>query len=415
MVSAAFNTVLDNGLRVIYSRAGGPISSLLLCIDIYKDDIRNRKIGVAHFAEHAYCGMKRIYGTREPNSPAENRVMQQISFTKEDCIYHLKFFSHDAIRPVMLAEAKQMHRPLINKRLFNRTKLVLMRESLNELEGNYRGRSLERLYHHCLKGTVYERSIIGTSKDIGNINRQDIVDFYNSYYTPDNMILYILSNRDMKAIRRLIVDSFSPMKQKVAQSRLSCQQSPYPGIEQNNIFITSRDNIKDNYYQVVFKIANTIVSRALDLLETLLNEANYCRVVINRLAVDNFSAEHIRKRNLSLFILSFEAGRNIGVQEIMNGISNMLDSLEKKISEADLLRAKKQFCSLIISRYRNPVDRSVMLMDHYLNYGNIFNMDDEIHAIKEINITNIISLICRALSIENALVIKTIPKEIRSS
>jgi predicted Zn-dependent peptidase len=60
---------------------------------------------------------------------------------------------------------------------------------------------IEEFLGESLQGQPYSRPVIGYEADIRNITRPDIQEFFETYYTPDNMIVAIVGDVDPNQVR----------------------------------------------------------------------------------------------------------------------------------------------------------------------------------------------------------------------
>ncbi|MBO7456008.1 MAG: insulinase family protein, partial [Paludibacteraceae bacterium] len=71
------------------------------------------------------------------------------------------------------------------------------------------------------KGTPYERDIIGYPEDLKNPKLRQLIEFYNSWYVPNNMALILVGNFNAEEAKPLIEKTFGPMKAKELPARLA--------------------------------------------------------------------------------------------------------------------------------------------------------------------------------------------------
>jgi predicted Zn-dependent peptidase len=56
----------------------------------------------------------------------------------------------------------------------------------------------ETIYKNLFNKIPYDKTVIGTRKDISSITKEDLYKCYNTFYNPSNMVLFVVSNRDKK-------------------------------------------------------------------------------------------------------------------------------------------------------------------------------------------------------------------------
>ena len=58
----------------------------------------------------------------------------------------------------------------------------------------------ETIYKNLFNNIPYDKTVIGTRKDISSITKEDLYKCYNTFYNPSNMVLFIVSNIDKKEV-----------------------------------------------------------------------------------------------------------------------------------------------------------------------------------------------------------------------
>ncbi len=83
---------------------------------------------------------------------------------------------------------------------------------------------------------------------LNNISQQDLIDFYKKYFHPENMILGIVGDFDMKQMRSLITDKFGDW-----QPSTKAVKSPLPTVTQEQvgeIFFVKQPQLTQSYIQI---------------------------------------------------------------------------------------------------------------------------------------------------------------------
>lgn len=101
------------------------------------------------------------------------------------------------------------------------------------------------LYSHLYKGHPYEREIIGTPEHLKNPRLSRLIEFYNTWYVPNNMALVMVGNFNTQETKPLIEKTFGKLQSKPLPAR-----GVYPEVSFGG---NPKYNIKAGYYpQVVW-------------------------------------------------------------------------------------------------------------------------------------------------------------------
>ncbi|WAR25542.1 MPPB-like protein [Mya arenaria] len=160
---------LSNGFRVgLWINAGSR----------YETEKTN---GVAHFLEHMIFKGTSKRSQRDLELEVENMGAHLNAYTsREQTVYYAKCFSKDLERAVeVLADITQ------NSRL---GKDEIERER-GEVDMNQQEVVFDFLHATAYQGTPLGRTILGPSENILSIQRDDLVEYVNTHYTGDRMVL----------------------------------------------------------------------------------------------------------------------------------------------------------------------------------------------------------------------------------
>ncbi|MBR1877937.1 MAG: insulinase family protein [Paludibacteraceae bacterium] len=81
------------------------------------------------------------------------------------------------------------------------------------------------------KGSAYARDIIGFPEDLKNPKLRQLIDFYNTWYVPNNMALILVGNFSTAEVKPLIEKTFGGMKAKPLPERKHFQPTDFSGNE----------------------------------------------------------------------------------------------------------------------------------------------------------------------------------------
>jgi len=92
-------------------------------------------------------------------------------------------------------------------------------EEYNMYATNLGSQQQEKLLEIMFRGTNYSRSIIGLPEHLKNPSMTPLINFYNTWYVPNNMALMLVGNFDPEAIKPMIEKTFGQMKSKPLPER----------------------------------------------------------------------------------------------------------------------------------------------------------------------------------------------------
>ena len=98
------------------------------------------------------------------------------------------------------------------------SELETVYEEYNLYEDQLDQKEFHFLLNHLFEGHPYERPIIGLSEHLKNPQISKLIEFYNSWYVPENMALILVGNIDPQKARPLIEKSFGALPAKTSPS-----------------------------------------------------------------------------------------------------------------------------------------------------------------------------------------------------
>ena len=84
----------------------------------------------------------------------------------------------------------------------------------------------KQLMQDIYKGSPYERDVIGYPEHLKNPRLSKLIEFYNTWYVPNNMALILVGDFDAEATKPMIAETFSRLQPKELPARPS-----YPDVE----------------------------------------------------------------------------------------------------------------------------------------------------------------------------------------
>lgn len=62
----------------------------------------------------------------------------------------------------------------------------------------------ETIYKNLFNKLPYDKTVIGSRKDISSITKEDLYSCYNTFYHPSNMVLFVVSNKNPKEVINIV-------------------------------------------------------------------------------------------------------------------------------------------------------------------------------------------------------------------
>ena len=238
--------VLDNGLTVIFEqkKCNSVVVEVLVKVGSNREEEKER--GISHFIEHML-----FEGTKKrPSNWLISNEIEKIGgefnayTTNERTCFYIKVLKKHMIKAVNVL-ADMLQNSLFTEEAILREKNIVLKEIdlVNDEPRYYQWELLQKniFDHHPTKHPVY-----GDKKVIKNLTRKKIVDYYQKYYIPNNMIISIVG--DVKDWKSKIVKNFISKPGKI--SKMKHFSEPLP--KKNKVKILKK-KIVNTYTVMGFK------------------------------------------------------------------------------------------------------------------------------------------------------------------
>lgn len=259
---------LANGLEVVLARREN--TELAVCTVVYKVGAAHEALnlrGMAHLAEHLYFS-----GTK--NIPDYDDAVQLIggennAYTSNDYTNYYAIIPAVYIEELLRIEADRMQYLQVSKQAFKIQQDVVVEEFKETTLNVPYGDEWHYLSAAAYKNHAYEYPVIGISpENIAAFKHQEVLDFYKTFYAPNNAILSVVGNIEEESLMQKIEMLFGKIPpsenvQTVLQTALQKIEKP--------VQIISGNYPANAYYKAFRMCARTApLYYAFDLLNDIL-------------------------------------------------------------------------------------------------------------------------------------------------
>ena len=360
-------SMLDNNLQYILDqRKGSGVVAVQIWVKVGSWHETNNIAGITHFIEHLiFKGTEKIKANEMP-ARIEAMGGSVNAFTSYDnTVYHI-VVPAKAFKEGFELLADAVKNPVFPEEEIKKEKHVVL-EEIKMGEDDPQRKLFKELFSLSYNDTPYGRPIIGYNETVKNIDRQDIIAYFRTHYTPDNMVVVITGDFNKEEAKSLIKKYLSLPKEKHEIKTLNNEaKKPERGKEK----VIERD-IKESYLAISYRVPPITHDDIpiLDVLATILGDGDSSRLneylKYRKGIVTGISAELFAPRYDGIFII-YSTFKGNDYSLILNEIDNELMRLIKDgINEWELIKAK----NIITSSYiysRETVQGRAMQIGKYL-------------------------------------------------
>ena len=217
----AQTVTLENGLRVVVVENHlMPVVNHMIWYEVGAADEPPGKSGLAHLLEHALFKGTKTIGPGEFSRIIAENGGQLNAFTYLDYTAYFVNIAADRLPLVMKMEADRMRNLVFSEQTFLTERDVVVQERLQRTENSPDRQLGERIDAALWVTHPYRDPVIGWMNEVSSLTRQDALDFYESWYSPENAIVII--SGDVKAAEAIALAESITARCPVKNVRSGC-------------------------------------------------------------------------------------------------------------------------------------------------------------------------------------------------
>ncbi|MEM6445573.1 MAG: pitrilysin family protein [Cyanobacteria bacterium P01_D01_bin.123] len=311
---------LDNGLKfLVLERHQAPVVSFLTYADVGGADEPDGQTGVAHFLEHlAFKGTSRIgtvnYQAEQPLLDRLDRLYSQLrtardrgnegetaelqqaiaaaaseakqfvksnelgqiveqaggvglnAATSADATTYSYSFPSNKLELWMSLESERFLDPVFRE--FETEKAVILEERRQRTDNSPVGQLVEVFLDKAFSVHPYRRPTIGYESDIRNLTRQNVRDFFDTYYVPANLTIAIVGDVNPTEVQRLAQTYFGRFPSAPKPKSVEAIEPPQQMSQEVSLSLSSQPIYLEGYHcpsssspdAVVYEILSSLLS-----------------------------------------------------------------------------------------------------------------------------------------------------------
>lgn len=203
------NFTLPNGLEVVViPDRRTPVVTHMVWYRVGAADETPGKSGLAHFLEHLL-----FKGTKKNPQGLFSQTVATIggsenAFTSSDYTGYFQRTTRDRLKLMMEFESDRMTNLVLTDDVVKPELQVVLEERNSRVENNVNARLAEQMEAALYLNHPYGRPVIGWRQEIEGLTREDAIEFYKRFYTPNNAILIIAGDVSPDEVKKLAEETY---------------------------------------------------------------------------------------------------------------------------------------------------------------------------------------------------------------
>ncbi len=402
---------LKNGLRLIVSENKAlPIFSYYSFYNIGGRHEGKGTTGASHLLEHMMFKGAKKYGPGQFDALINGNGGQNNAYTTFDNTVYYQSVPSNILELVVDIEADRMSNLLLNKESFENERNVVFEERKMRYENSPNGKIYLKMMQNFFEKTPYGGSVIGSVKDLKELTREQVREFFKNFYTPDNTVIIVVGDVDANYVYSLFNKYYGKLRPSTREIREykkekdKIEKYRFKGRYRRHVRIYGNSNVPLIKFAFKGEPYGTKKSFVMDILSLILASGEssplYQKYVRSRKPyLTKISSYNYGLRYSGIFFISGELAPKIGI-----------NSFYRKIK-----RDSRKFCNYVTKRNVSKAKNNMMI-DYYkaietnrgiasiLGTGEQY-FDDYSYYKKEIEFINSISIedvkeVCREMFYE---------------
>ena len=455
---------LDNGMKfIVLENHTAPVFSSITYADVGSVDEPEGKTGVAHFLEHlAFKGTKNI-GTTNYRAEAKllerlDRLFEQIqsakatddrvkakklqaeftrvqtqasqyvnrneygqivkmagggfnAATNADYTRYFYSFPSNKLELWMALESDRFLEPVFRE--FYEEKEVVLEERYQRTDNSPIGKTTEQLLDATFTEHPYGNPVIGYEEDIRNLTREDVRQFFATYYSPNNLTVAIVGDVEPQQVEELAQTYFGRYAAKPKPPKVTVVEPEQTAPREVSVEFPAQPIYIEAYHRPAITDADDIVcevivrlltsGRTSRLYESLVKEQQIATEVT---AGNNFPGDKYPN------LLYFEAkpSSNSSLDRVFQEVRKEIERLKTEpVTEQELERVKKGLRTELLSELDSNKGMAELLSKYETVTGSWQKLFEEIEKVATVTPADVQRVARKTLTPENRTIVRLVP------
>lgn len=343
--------LLANGLKVIIKEDHrAPVVVSQIWYKVGSSYEHNGITGASHVLEHMMFKGTKNLGPNEFSRTISANGGRENAFTGQDYTAYFQQLEKSRLAISFELEAERMANLDMKAEEFAKEVLVVMEERRTRTEDNPRSLTYEQFAATAYVNSPYHHPIIGWMDDLKNLTVDDLQQWYQYWYAPNNATLVVVGDVTPAEVIQLAEQYYGPVKSRPVPAVKPQREVTQKGIRR----VTVKAPAQLPYMVMGYKtpVLNTAEldwePYALDMLANILDggaSARFARELVRgqQIATGVGAGYNISSRIDQMMIFSGTPSAGNTVEDLEKAIRGQIDTLKTKlVAQQELDRIKAQ-------------------------------------------------------------------------
>lgn len=407
---------LDNGLHVILHQDNStPIVTVSILYHVGSKNEDPKRTGFAHFFEHLLFEGSENIERGEYAKLVESAGGVLNANTSFDRTFYYETLPSNRLELGLYLESERLLHAKINQDGVDTQRDVVKEERREMVDNQPYGSLLEETLKRSFTEHPYKWAIIGSLDHLNQASLDEFINFYKTFYVPQNATLSIAGDIDVEKTKELINSYFADIPK-------GENDIPRPSIVEP----TQKDEIRDIVYDNIqlpaviqayhMPAQGTEDYYAMDLLTTLLAGGQSSRLYKELVDVQQVALQvgafPIPMEDPGLFLAYGIANMGKDPESLEKSMTAEIEKVQQElVSEREFQKVQNQIENTFISSNSTVAGIAESLANYHVYFGDANLINTELERYRTVSRQDLMNVANKYLSKEHSVVLYYLPKD----
>lgn len=409
---------LDNGLHVILHQDNStPIVAVSIMYHVGSKNEDPKRTGFAHFFEHLlFEGSKNVergqFDKYITNAGGVNNAN-----TSNDRTFYYELLPSNQLELGLYLESERLMHANIDIEGVETQREVVKEEKRQRVDNQPYGSILQEVVKRAYKVHPYRWTTIGSLDHLNEATLDEFMDFYKTFYVPENATLSIAGDLDIEATKANVAKYFADIPRGGKEIPRPTEVEPEQTEEIRDVVF---DNIQLPAVIQAYHMPaqGTEDSYALDMLSTVLSSGQSSRM--RKALVDDkqmaiaTGAFPFSLEDPGLYLTFSIANMGVNIEELEKAMDEEVDRVKNElISEEEFQKIRNQMENNFVSSNSTVAGIAESLANYHVYYGDANLINTEIERYLKVTRVDIQRVAKKYLNANNRVVLHYLSKSVQ--
>ena len=412
--------VLPNGLKVIlHEDHSAPVVAVTALYHVGSKNEDTARTGFAHFFEHLLFEGSENIKRGEFDKYVTNAGGALNANTSQDRTFYYELLPSNQVELGLWLESERMMHAKIEQIGVNTQREVVKEEKRQRMDNRPYGSFLNEVLKRAFKVHPYKWSPIGSMDHLNAAKLEEFIQFYKTYYVPNNCVLSIAGDFDKAALKEKIAAYFGSIPKGTLPINRPSIKEPALGGEVRDIIY---DNVQlpgvfqayrapkqggEEYY--AFNVLSTILSGG--------ESSRMTKTLVDKKQLAAFAGSSpFFNEDEGLFITLALANMGVKPEVLEQGIDSIVNEVKMNlVGEREFQKVKNQITTELVSSKATMAGIAESLANNEVYFGDANLINTELEKYNKVTREDVLNVARKYLNKDNRVVLYYLPKPKSSS